>query len=838
MSRWDNMDACTSIDTMPVSTYFSAARHNAQTSHSSPYSVLNHDSRDTIDMADTSCDNKFQQAKIYQCRGPPYEKPSSLANVEALLYQATLLSDKQSDPVTQARQLLNEWASQTHEVSGSDQDYIDDGYNDEFEDTDMGGDDLSQRVLRCIQASSDGFGTTAESLGWMDNPKKDRIGNGLSMTGSAVNTKEYVCNIVKEAVQHKTPKSSSSRNHQEFTAFRNPQLSITARQDLVKERKRLMDMKRHDEIQQKLALKQQQLQHALELQHQAARKAIVDKEVVSRMQREHQIHRNLDHAITEMDHIHQAQITLMDESINHDAELAIKEAKKKIIAEKHCDAIVSKRIDTMIAKRNMRLMRTLSKKRILSEWKRMRETITEYIVVINTKQAWRIQVTSFSRWINTYKSQCAKRHQRALRESLAHQQQLVCKAVRFDRSRCLSKAFLAFKLGTELYREDRRMQEIHIQRAVQMQQFLAQLNKRHQQNTSSIDNSQPSNKICLYHEHRHDTVADITRDRTNKVDSSELGAAALPIVSSQNDAILACGRVNRPPKPIKRIQMDTRFIQAMEKRQAERDQRRNEASIKLAEQKQKKELEKARIEQERQDQEEKERHQMIQLKKQAEHESRQKLEQIEASRQKIQKQYQHAKKHHIQSIQAFYGLKPWQKYIQVIRQQEKEAAMHYNRMLQQQVMWRLVHRMGERIAKREQRAVQMYHTHSKRSILHRWIQAKNQVFNMKAKAVQRSQQCAQKVMLTRWIAAWRKAVIKHNMEQVRLCQIADGMAKRVVPRRVLYRWQEFVQEQKDERWRVYRRSQLQARVQSILQESGRLEKAIKTIVMDIKPIER
>ncbi|KAK6097041.1 hypothetical protein MT418_002682 [Batrachochytrium dendrobatidis] len=556
MSRWDNMDACTSIDTMPVSTYFSAARHNAQASHSSPYSVLNHDSRDTIDMADTSCDNKFQQAKIYQCRGPPYEKPSSLANVEALLYQATLLSDKQSDPVTQARQLLNEWASQTHEVSGSDQDYIDDGYNDEFEDTDMGGDDLSQRVLRCIQASSDGFGTTAESLGWMDNPKKDRIGNGLSMTGSAVNTKEYVCNIVKEAVQHKTPKSSSSRNHQEFTAFRNPQLSITARQDLVKERKRLMDMKRHDEIQQKLALKQQQLQHALELQHQAARKAIVDKEVVSRMQREHQIHRNLDHAITEMDHIHQAQITLMDESINHDAELAIKEAKKKIIAEKHCDAIVSKRIDTMIAKRNMRLMR-----RILSEWKRMRETITEYIVVINTKQAWRIQVTSFSRWINTYKSQCAKRHQRALRESLAHQQQLVCKAVRFDRSRCLSKAFLAFKLGTELYREDRRMQEIHVQRAVQMQQFLAQLNKRHQQNTSSIDNSQPSNKICLYHEHRHDTVADITRDRTNKVDSSELGAAALPIVSSQNDAILACGRVNRPPKPIKRIQMDTRFIQ-------------------------------------------------------------------------------------------------------------------------------------------------------------------------------------------------------------------------------------------------------------------------------------
>ncbi|KAH9246904.1 hypothetical protein BASA81_015512 [Batrachochytrium salamandrivorans] len=127
-------------------------------------------------------------------------------------------------------------------------------------------------------------------------------------------------------------------------------------------------------------------------------------------------------------------------------------------------------------------------------------------------------------------------------------------------------------------------------------------------------------------------------------------------------------------------------------------------------------------------------------------------------------------------------------------------------------------------------------THAKRRLYQSISTWKSRLDTYRGLFTRASQSLTQRVMLghfLRWMGSYHVKAAKRRAEEDQKCQLADVLASRIVSRRYIQRWKQFVDIQKDNRWREFQRLQLQAKVKSILDESGSLERVLESTTMDL-----
>ncbi|KAJ1336630.1 hypothetical protein BSLG_007412 [Batrachochytrium salamandrivorans] len=350
--------------------------------------------------------------------------------------------------------------------------------------------------------------------------------------------------------------------------------------------------------------------------------------------------------------------------------------------------------------------------------------------------------------------------------------------------------------------DDRYMKKIHAQRAVQMQHFINRLESKHSQNSTHTEST------SLFNINGQPTKPDI-------VDIPQALPAILP--TSADDSLVTSSGVHAitsvklipDDTPSKLTDIEHVHIHTvktshkpskMEKRQLERDNRRKEIADQLEKRHQAAELVKAKMEHEAIEEKERQRQEIIKLRKKAEEEAHMKLVLIEQRRHQFEQRLVQVNTHYQLSIQKYYGIRPWIAYINQIK-----ASI----------------------------AVQ---THAKRRLYQSISTWKSRLDTYRGLFTRASQSLTQRVMLghfLRWMGSYHVKAAKRRAEEDQKCQLADVLASRIVSRRYIQRWKQFVDIQKDNRWREFQRLQLQAKVKSILDESGSLERVLESTTMDL-----
>jgi hypothetical protein len=138
---------------------------------------------------------------------------------------------------------------------------------------------------------------------------------------------------------------------------------------------------------------------------------------------------------------------------------------------------------------------------------------------------------------------------------MKNEQQNLVKAIRHDRLRCISNSIILWKEWMELNRQEKLIKIAHERRALKMAQFLMQLENRY-----------TSDQVKLVEE----TKSELEKERVakeSKVKSSTLNlkSAVIPI---NHPKIIKTKRV------VKTSKRDLLFVEAMEKREKERMERK------------------------------------------------------------------------------------------------------------------------------------------------------------------------------------------------------------------------------------------------------------------------
>lgn len=195
-------------------------------------------------------------------------------------------------------------------------------------------------------------------------------------------------------------------------------------------------------------------------------------------------------------------------------------------------------------------------------------------------------------------------------------------------------------------------------------------------------------------------------------------------------------------------------------------------------------------------------------KKRVEQETRMILEEKQRQKMHSKQMLMIAIQFHQRKIQQKFGLKPFQLFIQLCKRNEDRATRKYQAGLYKKVLLLMFKRITRKEEERLLQGQQYYEVRLQQ--------------NMFAIIRQQQHQKEKKYLLAVYVSCkhqyetlfgvWRR--LSQHTKKTRLVREklnndkADNYAKRFVPKKVFRIWKHFVQEQKEQKWREYRRARL------------------------------
>ncbi|KAI8912135.1 hypothetical protein BC831DRAFT_491350 [Entophlyctis helioformis] len=674
-----------------------------------------------------------------ECGGfDPYGGTSSLAHVQSMLSHAALMVESSSDPLAEARSLLDEWSDTLLDGISADDTAEYDTLSSAV------GDDVSSIVIRRLARlqPADVQPTHARE----------------EFARSAPNITDLVSDVVDRSCGTEGSRTGFARPPSD------PRLSMAARQAQVRERKDLIERQRLLGLQSRISNK---------TAHAAAAAASQDAR---------RVHPHMYDAGRLAMHARK----LEDDS--HVAGMAIEDAKQRLMAEQsRRQAAIDARVSTMVQLRQFRLLKT-----VITEWRRHVVEISQTLSSRMLVRSWQTLNRYWAKWTSVQRARLFKRRQAAIQHELEHQQANLVKAVMFHRSSTMSRAFLALRMGVQLSHET----------------VLGQLEQKY-----ALSEAEAKVQTC-----------------------ADVAPAAEPIKRDSTEP-----KQRLPFKPIMpkhsvvkpRIQPDTAFITAMQKRQQEREERRQQLAMQLRLKREKEEEQKREEERRKLEQEAAARQAMVEERRRLEQEARSKIAELEHKREQARQQLAMATEHYRKRGLLWYrGLGALQRAVRQSRSDELRAEAMDKQRLCRQAIREWFARVKDRWKRDEATAMAVYRSRALAAAVAQWrqVRVRNEARRTAACMMSNAR------LLRTWYGAWRNkyGVAAYHRDQhiARQNRIADVFARRAVPRRYLQRWKQFVQLQKDDRWRAYQRSQLQAKVASILSES-RLQSTLDSAFIEI-----
>ncbi|KNC99598.1 uncharacterized protein SPPG_09237 [Spizellomyces punctatus DAOM BR117] len=466
-----------------------------------------------------------------------------------------------------------------------------------------------------------------------------------------------------------------------------------------------------------------------------------------------------------------------------------------------------------------------------SSWCALVTTYRKQVQQFQVITTWRHLNRSFATWRKLKQSCIAKREAQALQEALqkSHENQL--KAVRFQRSTILSKVVLAWLGWTRLQREAKRLRRQHEERAKRMKEALERLERR-QRVEAEIEERRVGKVLerldastsgeSLSNDDSKDMNAIIDGEDVNKGPATNVEEPKAPTPAPTEENKVACAstlndspkqstirrKAPSPQKPRRiRTAQDQKWIAEMEKRDAERRDRRQQLEQRRKERQEALEAKKAAEAEAKALQEAEERRILIESRKAAE---KALAEQLAEQRRVNALACTFSRKRLLRK-----GLKCLKTFVGAVRRNEEASLGFWVRCLFKG--W--IQRFRERWEEREIMASKLWDQRAVKSGWDRWKEAYQ---THKCHTSDACKHHKHHVILSTFQTWRRKALTTSQTREAHeraLNAKADQLMKRILPRRCLRLWKEFVAEQKEQRWREFRKQVLRERVKEILHHS-------------------
>ncbi|KAI8607056.1 hypothetical protein BC830DRAFT_1087275 [Chytriomyces sp. MP71] len=278
---------------------------------------------------------------------------------------------------------------------------------------------------------------------------------------------------------------------------------------------------------------------------------------------------------------------------------------------------------------------------------------------------------------------------------------------------------------------------------------------------------------------------------------------------------------------IKSLKSHNAIVDKMKKREAERRERRADAESRRKEreaalQAQKEAEEKARIEGE-----ESERKKFLEQKK----EERRLAQQVDIAEQEKERQrtrriqlHQKAAMHNCKRIMKAIGWMPWKVFVACHRQDIVLASEFRQKwdLLSKLLQWRK--KLARKRTEVEMIAIHFYQSKLLRKAWTSLREKKVALGERLANAIHFSRESQKKCFQKVWYQKTKESIFyRYQLERERELA-ADALAAKLAPRRFLRKWHAITSEQKEGRWREWRRNQLRSRIKEMLTTSTFEEK--------------
>ncbi|KAI8995063.1 hypothetical protein BC832DRAFT_596186 [Gaertneriomyces semiglobifer] len=446
---------------------------------------------------------------------------------------------------------------------------------------------------------------------------------------------------------------------------------------------------------------------------------------------------------------------------------------------------------------------------------------------------WRLKNRVWRTWRT---AQRRREHDRELQEAEARlrmEQAANIKALRHWRACLLSKSFLAWTCFVRKEAEDRALRRKHEERARRMQEFLAQVaTLQLEEEAQPIPSRAPPPEDA------------IKNKSTEKVVDDEMPAVAAPtseavsprVRDNDLDDLKALNRKgasggntrhsDRPPvlnggtrgttsttrnKPL-RTPQDEKLIRQMEQREAERKERRRLLEERKRRREQEIQERREREAREKEEAEERERKRLVEARKELERAVAAAEEAKRRRREQVRQLADAFVKKRLQQLILFRWMESVQQQKACRRKADCQRAKSVFHIWLRHTATKLEKQNTEASMWRTQRML--------RGSWDVWKKYTSLLHAREAETIRHWQVRVKRALWRTWVAHYQRVrtarLIKERHDELK----ADALARRVIPRRCLRIWREYVAAEKEAKWRQFRKEVLRNRVKELLHHSS------------------
>ncbi|KAI8907927.1 hypothetical protein EDD86DRAFT_208506 [Gorgonomyces haynaldii] len=473
----------------------------------------------------------------------------------------------------------------------------------------------------------------------------------------------------------------------------------------------------------------------------------------------------------------------------------ISEKKREVEKKIQSNVTPIKRDNKLVLKRveQLYLQKTRDvKKRVFLGWKSITKQFETDLLDIQALRHWKSLNQCFVKWKHRQSTRIHKREQAMRENEQRHIQQQWTRALRHDRLHRISQAFIQWRCYILKEKEERLQRERQLERERQMQAFLLKLEQKHQQFVSqSLDPERA------------------TTARTHAPSSQKSDIRSTTDTPSTDTS----------KTPAKREQKESKWVKQMKEREHQRLLKKQQLETLKRERLEQEKLAEEKKRMEEQERLREEREQLMKERLRIEEQARMLLEEKERERQKLQEKMTLAVENRTVALKRDYGMRPWLQFIREMREREQEAVLLYNKSLKKRSYAAMKTKIQQKVSRMEQMALKHY---KKQHLITHLASMHNRYTQILA-LFHASDRLYTRNCLKAAFQKYRAIYIvtrEQRMERERIgTEKADQLSKKLVPKRVLRIWRQFVQETKEEKWREYRRECMRQSVKGMLLHS-------------------
>ena len=660
-------------------------------------------------------------------------------------------------------------------------------------------------------------------------------------------------------LNHNISKSDLRTQHR----IRNPVASMTARQNLAKERREKIDLARQLDMERKLRdrqerIKKEQVGREIELLRKEQETVKQRRELRSFEDARKEVSENMEQVRAKtrketeetvkrrMDEVDRERLKIQEgERSRAASDLALKRRLTKV--EEMFMIKTLKFVKVRLSELSSSNSKLTDAQTHFRAWRGILIKNSESLKRIIMMQNWKLLNSTISQWHTSFDNRVRHREREQLARELQRQNELGLKVQRFNHHRVISKVFLAWGVYTRLEVENKALRRQHEGRKRMAETFLERTKGKIQEDSEKETETQVQVAEQRYMKKPTLVNSDAPTIKLQDTQCLQIIPTQSPHTESEEVAAflpLAKNSIHPPPpkeqssarklRPL-RTQHDLDLLQKMVQREKERQDRKLHAETRRWEKDQSLALVRQQEQLLKLQEEEQERQRVI-LAKRIEREERElaDCERVKAKERQLMC-IQQAKDHYLVHLKRHCGLAVLKRIVQVTKIEKKKAVK-----FQESRAFRLFWKSWKEAVKakkdaRKQQANAFYSLKLKQRTLLVWRACQQAHINELQEAYNLHQKALLRHMIKRWLPHSEKLKSARIVFEAFENAKAESFASPRILKRAFEAWQEFIKQKKDDKWRQFRRDMMRERVKDLL-KSSTLEETMHNVHLLDQPL--